>query len=487
MSDHDGLYWLPVREQAALIRNRELSVTELVAAHLDRVGSLNPAVNALITLDPERSMAEAAEADRAVARKQRLGPLHGIPAGFTDSHDTAGMRTTYGSPLFAAHVPAVDDPVIARMRNAGAVTLGKTNVPEFQTGAHTFNQVFGVTRNPYDLTRSAGGSEGGTAAALAAGMIAAGDGSDLGGSLRNSASFCNVVGLRPSPGRVPGLAAPFGWQPLTVRGPIGRTVDDVALILSAISGPDPRCPLPPGQDGPGPGQPRPADLRRLRVAWSPDLAGQAAVDPEVTAVLNTQLATFTAAGCDIQPDCIDFDGADQAFRTLRAWMLAYRMHQHVIDHRDQLKPSLIQDIEEGRFLSGRDVASAMETHTALFQQARRFFDRYDVLALPAASAAPFPAHLEHPAQIAGQPQNCYLDWLAPAYLISMTGCPAITLPAGFTPDGLPVGIQLVAPHHAEHRLLSIALAYEQATGHGTRRPDITSQPIASQLATGASK
>jgi amidase len=480
MSDHDGLRWLPVRELAALIRSRELSVTELVSAHLDQIASLNPPVNALITLDPERSMADAAEADRAVARRERLGPLHGIPVGFEDSHDTAGMRTTYGSPLFAAHVPAADDPVVDRMRRAGAVTLGKTNVPEFETGGHTFNQVFGVTRNPYDLTRSAGGSGGGSAAALAAGMIAAGEGSDLGGSLRNPASFCNVVGLRPSPGRVPGLAAPFGWQPLTVRGPMGRTVDDVALILSAISGPDPRCPLSLDRDGTVSGQLRPADMRRLRVAWSPDLAGQASVDPGVQEVLGARLSTLADLGCQVEMACIDFDGADAAFRTLRSWMLAYTMHQHFTDHRDQLKPSLIRDIEEGRFLSGRDVASAMGAHTALFERARRFFDRYDVLALPAASVVPFPAGLEYPAVVAGEPQACYLDWLAPGYLVSMTGCPAISLPAGFTADGLPVGIQLVAPYRAEQRLLSIALAFEQATGFGARRPDVAGQLAAAE-------
>jgi amidase len=206
------------------------------------------------------------------------------------------------------------------------------------------------------------------------------------------------------------------------------------------------------------------------------------VDPEVIAVLDAQLATFTGMGCEVEEDCIDFDGADEAFRTLRAWMLAYTMHQHVVNHRDQLKPSLVQTIEEGRFLSGRDVASAMEAHTALFEQTRRFFDRYDVLALPAASAAPFPAGLEHPAVVAGEPQACYLDWLAPSYLVSMTGCPAISLPAGFTADGLPVGIQLVAPYRAEQRLLSIALAFEQATGFGARRPDVVGQ-----LAAGAGK
>lgn len=476
MGDNTGLCWLPVREQAALIRSRELSATELVSAHLDQIGALNPAVNAMITLDPERSMREAAEADKAVARGDQLGPLHGIPVGFKDSHDTAGMRTTYGSPLFATRIPAADDPVVARMRMAGAVTLGKTNVPEFETGAHTFNQVFGVTRNPYDLTRSAGGSGGGTAAALATGMIAAAEGSDLGGSLRNPASFGNVVGLRPSPGRVPGPAAPFGWQPLSVRGPMGRTVDDVAIILSVISEPDPRFPLALGRDGRGSRRSRPADPSGLRVAWSPDLAGQAAVDPEVIEVIDARLATFIGMGCDVEAACIDFGEADEAFRTLRAWMFAYTMNEHIRKRRGQLKPSLVRNIEEGQFLSGRDVASAMETHSALFEQARHFFEEYDVLALPSASVAPFPVGLEYPAAVAGEPQATYLDWLAPAYLVTMTGCPAISVPAGFTANGLPVGIQLVGPFRAEQRLLSIALAFEEATGFGARRPDVVRHP-----------
>jgi amidase len=476
MIDDTGPQWLPVREQAILVRNRELSVTELVSAHLDQIGALNPAVSAMVTFDPERAMREAARADEAVARGERLGPLHGIPAGFKDSHDIAGMRTTYGSPLFATHVPATDDPVIARLRGAGAITLGKTSVPEFEAGAHTFNQLFGATRNPYDLTRSPGGSGGGTGAALAVGMIAAGEGSDLGGSLRNPASFCNVVGLRPSPGRVPGVAAPFGWQPLTVRGPMGRTVDDVALILSVLSGPDARCPGALGQDETGSRRVRPADPRGLRVAWSPDLGGQARVDLEVTEVLSSQLATFAGMGCDVEMACIDFGSADEAFRTLRAWMLAYTMHEHVRNNRDRLRPSLVRNIEEGQFLSGRDVASAMAAHTAQFEHARRFFERYDVLALPTAAVAPFPAGLEYPAAVGGEPQTSYLDWLAPAYLVTMTGCPAISVPAGFTADGLPVGLQLVGPFREERRLLSIALAFEQATGFGARRPDVTGRP-----------
>jgi amidase len=434
-----AICWLPVREQAALVRNRELSATELVSLHLDRIEAVNPAVNAVVTLDRERSLREARLADQAVMSGQPLGPLHGVPAGFKDTHDTAGMRTTYGSPLFAEHVPAADDLVVARMRQAGAITIGKTNVPEFETGGHTFNQVFGVTRNPYDLTRSPGGSTGGGAAALAAGLIAATEGSDLGGSLRTPASFCNVVGLRPSPGRVP-QAGPFAWQPLTVRGPMGRTVDDVALTLSVITGADRRRPIPWGQEAGESGRVRLADTRGLRVAWAPDLAGQAAVDPAVIEVLGDRLTSFSDLDCHVDEACIDFDGADEAFRTLRAWMFAYTMTAHVRDHPDRLKPSLIWNVEQGQFLSGRDIASAMESQADLFDRASRFFENYDILALPAASVPPFPAGLEYPATVAGQAQASYLDWLAPAYYVTMTSCPAISVPAGFTADGLPVGI-----------------------------------------------
>jgi amidase len=400
MTDDETICWLSVREQAALVRERQLSATELVSLHLDRIGMVNPAINALVTLDPERSLREAALADQVVVSGQPLGPLHGVPAGFKDTHDTAGMRTTYGSPMFAGHVPATDDPVVARMRQAGAITLGKTNVPEFAAGGHTYNQVFGITRNPYDLTRSAGGSGGGSAAALATGLIPAAEGSDLGSSLRGPASFCNVVGLRPSPGRVPAGSGPFAWQSLMVRGPMGRTVDDVALILSVLSGPGPGSPARPDHPGEAFGRIRPADTCGLRVAWSPDLAGQAAIDPGVVEVLGRQLGTLVDLGCEVDTACIDFDEADEAFRTLRAWMFAYTMNDHVRNHRDKLKPSLVWNIEEGQFLSGRDVASALESQAALYERARRFFEAYDVLALPATPVTPFRADLEYPGAIA---------------------------------------------------------------------------------------
>jgi amidase len=364
------------------------------------------------------------------------------------------------------------------MRQAGSVTVGKTNAPEFGAGGHTFNQLFGVTRNPFDLGRTAGGSTGGTAAALAAGLIAAGEGSDLGGSLRTPASFCNVVGLRPSPGRVPAPAGPFAWQPLGVSGPMGRTVDDVALVMSVISQPDSRGPLAPEQGGDGFGCLRPAQLRGLRVAWAPEVGGQVPVDADVLEVLGSALSTLAGLGCEVDPACIDFNGADQAFRTLRAWMFAYTMNDHIRNHRDQLKPSLIWNIEQGQPLSGQEVAAATASQSALFARAREFFRHYDVLALPSAPVTPFPVELEYPAAIAGRPQQDYLEWLALASHVSVTGCPAVSVPAGFTPGGLPVGIQFVGPYRSDQRLLSIAMAFEEATQAGRRRPDVLGQPPA---------
>jgi amidase len=478
MTDDAAVCFLPVREQAALVAAGTISARELLALYLDRIGSLNPAVNAIVTFDPGRALRGAALADEALARGEPLGPLHGLPVAFKDTHDTAGMRTTYGSPLFAGHVPDADDPVVGRMRQAGSVTVGKTNAPEFGAGGHTFNQLFGVTRNPFDLGRTAGGSTGGTAAALAAGLIAAGEGSDLGGSLRTPASFCNVVGLRPSPGRVPALPGPFAWQPLGVSGPIGRTVDDVALVMSVISQPDSRSPLAPDQGGAGFGSLRPAELRGLRVAWAPDVGGQVPVDADVLEVLGSALSTLAGLGCEVDPACIDFAGADHAFRTLRAWMFAYTMGDHIRNHRDQLKPSLLWNIEQGQPLTGQEVAAATASQSALFDRAREFFQHYDVLALPSAPVTPFPVELEYPAAIAGRPQQDYLEWLALASHVSVTGCPAVSVPAGFTPGGLPVGIQFVGPYRSDQRLLSIAMAFEEATQAGRRRPDVLGQPPA---------
>jgi amidase len=472
----DEIWWRPIRELAAMVRDRQVSVTELVMHHLRRVDATNPTVNAIVTTDPERSLREAAAADAAVARGDRIGPLHGLPAAFKDTHDTEGMRTTYGSPIFADHVPTADALVVERIRGAGAITIGKTNAPEFGAGSHTFNQVFGLTRNPYALDRSAGGSSGGAAAALATGMVAVADGGDMGGSLRNPAAFCNVVGLRPTPGRVPEATDQFGWQTLAVTGPMGRTVDDVAVLLSVISGPDPRSPIALDDDGTEFADIRPADPRGLRVAWSADFGGTVDVDTDVLDVLAPHRTTLTDLGCHVDEACIDLSGADEAFRTLRAWTFAHHMADTLREHRDRLKPSLVWNIEQGQQLTGQDVARAVETLTVLYRRAHEFFQHHDLLVLPTTQVTPFPADLEYPTEVAGHPQSTYLDWMRSAYAVTMTGCPALSLPAGFTPAGLPVGIQFVTRQRTESRLLSIAKTFEQATGFHHRHPDTDAWP-----------
>ncbi|MGH3316081.1 MAG: amidase family protein, partial [Nocardioidaceae bacterium] len=292
----DDLWYRSAGDLAAAIRRRVLSSREVVEAHLARIEQTNPAINAVATLVPERAHAEADAADTALAEGRPTGPLHGLPVLHKDTHETAGIRTTYGSPLFADRVPDFDELVIERLRAAGTVALGKSNVPEFAAGSHTFNEVFGITRNPYDPGRSAGGSSGGAAAALACGMTPLADGSDLGGSLRNPASFCNVVGLRPSPGRVPTWPAQAAWSTMSVQGPMGRSVADTALMLSAIAGPDPRSPIALETPGSDFAVPLDRDLTGLRVAWTPDLDGTVAVEPQVVAALEPQLKVFADLG-----------------------------------------------------------------------------------------------------------------------------------------------------------------------------------------------
>ncbi|MFD8572320.1 amidase [Streptomyces sp. NPDC059639] len=467
----DALCALDAVELAARLRRRELSAREVVAAHLDRIERVNPALNAIVTLDAEGAARAAARADERAASGDELGPLHGLPIAFKDTHLTRGMRTTHGSPLFADHVPDEDELLVQRIESAGAIRVGKTNVPEFAAGSHTFNTVFGATRNPYDTTRSAGGSSGGAAAALAARLTPIADGSDMGGSLRNPASFCNVVGLRPTPGRVPALPSGDVWETLAVAGPMGRTVADTALLLSVMAGPDPRSPL--SLEVPDPAAyraPLERDLTGLRVAYAPDLGGRVPVDPEVRAVVDRQAAVFADLGCRVAEDCPDLDGAEHAFRTLRAHAFHQGFGPLLDAHRDSLKSSLVQNIEEGVRLTGADLARARGELTRLHLAAVDFFGRYDVLIAPVSQVVPFAVESEYPEIVDGQPQHTYLDWMRSAYLLSALGAPALSVPAGFTPSGLPVGLQIVAAPRAERFVLEVGAAYEAATGHGRHAP-----------------
>jgi amidase len=469
-SANDDLCLRPATELAGLLRTREISARELLEAHLDRIDRLNPGINAVVTLDEDGARAAADAADAALAAGRPVGPLHGLPVAHKDNHATAGMRTTWGSPLRADTVPTADDLVVARYKAAGAIRVGKTNIPEFAAGSHTFNTVFGVTHNPYRHGRSAGGSSGGAAAALAAGLVPLAEGTDMGGSLRNPAGFCNVVGLRPTPGRVPIWPTPLGWSQLSVDGPMGRTVADVALQLSALAGPDRRVPIALDDDGTAFAAPLPTSLAGLRVAWAPDLGGRVAVDPAITAVLASSVGVFEELGAKVGEDCPDLSDADEVFGTLRAWLFDAGYSELARQHPDKVKESIRWNAELGAKLSGSDLARAEMLHTKLYERMVGFFDRYDVLLAPTTQVLPFPVELEYPTEIGGVPQDNYLEWMRSCTLISATGCPALSVPGGFTPDGLPVGLQIIGAPRADRRVLEVGHAFEQATRFGERRP-----------------
>jgi len=454
------------REQAAAVRRREISARELLDLHLTRIAERNPQLNAIVSLDEDRAREGAAAADEALAAAGRdgteVGPLHGLPFAFKDTHAVAGWRTTYGSPLRADHVPDRDELLVERVRRAGAVTIGKTNVPEFAAGSHTFNTVFGTTLNPVDPTRSAGGSSGGASCALAAGMVPLADGSDMGGSLRNPASFCGVVGLRPSLGRVPEWPLYNQWETTSVGGPMARNVGDLALLLSVLAGPDPRAPHALGDPGTSFAAPLEGSLAGLRVALSVDLGGAFEVDDEVAAIVAASAELFSAGGAAVASAHPDLSEADDTFRTLRAWHFQAKFGALLAKHPDSFKQSLADNIRAGESLTGSDVARAYTQRTALSERMRTFFESHDVLVLPVSQVPPFPADQEFPTAINGRPMETYLDWMRSAYFITVTGCPAISVPFGRTADGLPVGIQIVAPHGRDRFLLEVAAAVEEA-------------------------
>ncbi len=453
------------RAQAAAVRSGQVSARELLELHLARIDERNGELNAIVSLDVERARAAAADADAAHARGDELGALHGLPFAVKDTHALSGWRTTYGSPIFADAVADHDDLLVERIRRAGAVFIGKTNVPEFAAGSHTFNKVFGVTRNPVDPSRSAGGSSGGAASALASGMVPLADGSDMGGSLRNPASFCGVVGMRPSLGRVPEWPLYNQWETTSVGGPMARNVGDVALLLSVLAGPDPRAPHALGDPGSSFAPPlSPTALSGLRIATSVDLGGALVVDHEVADVVRATATRLSDAGAAVAEAHPDLSLADDTFRTLRAWHFQAKFGSLLAEHPTSFKASLEANIRAGESLTGMDVARAHAQRTALSETMRVFFGDHDLLVLPTSQVPPFPVEQEFPEAINGQEMPDYLAWMRSAWFITVTGCPAISVPAGTTADGLPVGVQLVARHGADRQLLEVAAAVEALLG-----------------------
>jgi amidase len=460
-------------ELANRIARREVSVTEVVRAHLAQIERVNPKVNAIVTLTAERALDDARAKDAALARGEQPGPLFGLPVVHKDLVPTRGIRTTYGSPIYRDHVPDEDALIVERLRAAGAVTLGKSNTPEFGAGSQTFNEVFGRTLNPYDSTKTCGGSSGGAAVALACGMVPIADGSDMGGSLRNPAAFCNVVGLRSSPGRVPVWPTTSAWMPFSVQGPMARTVADVALLLSAIAGPDRRSPIAIRESGERFRAPLGRDFKGARVAWSRDLGGLP-IDARVTQALAPQRATLEALGCVVEDGQPDFSDAREIFQTWRAVAFAAKYGPLLARHRHQMKDTVVWNIEEAGKLSARDVGDVETKRTALYHRVRTFMERHEFLVLPTTQVPPFDVTQPYISEIEGVRLPTYIDWMRACSDITVTGLPAISLPGGFTAEGLPVGLQIVGRHQDEWGVLQLAHAVEQATGFGRRRPALLS-------------
>jgi len=454
---------------AGLLASGDVSAREVVAAHLDRIEELDHKINAI----PVRRTRDEilADADRLDAAGPN-GPLHGLPVAVKDLEDVAGLPTRSGTLLSSARPARRDGLVAERLRAAGAVIIGKTNTPEFGTGSHTFNEVYGLTRNPWDLSRSAGGSSGGAAAALAARMLAIADGSDFGGSLRNPAAFNNVVGLRPSLGVVPSSRTEshrlvrFG-----VSGPMGRTVGDTALVLSALAGPHADDALSRPLD--------PAEFRRplptttvARLGWTPDLAGSFAIDPQPVKLARRAARSIVEVGGSFVEVAPAFTGAEEIFRIIRG--LSYRSLGRNIpnDRHHQLKTTVRDNIAYGDTLTLDDVARVERLQIRLRRQVNELFESIDVLALPTTQVAPFPADDEFPTTVNGTTMTDYLGWMMSCCLITATECPAISIPAGFTDEGLPVGLQLVAPFGHDRELLEIAAAIESAQPHHQLVPEV---------------
>lgn len=462
------LYKLTARQMVDLLRTRQISPLEAVDASASRIEETDGDLNAMPTLCVERARDCAKELSRDTGEGAGLGQLYGLPIAVKDLVDVAGVRSTKGSPIYSDRVPNESSYSVGILESNGALVIGKSNTPEFGAGANTFNEVFGKTRNPWDTRMTCGGSSGGSAVALASGQVWLATGSDLGGSLRIPASFCSVVGLRPSPGRVPEGPKALPFETLSVDGPMGRTVGDVALMLDAevghhtgdpLSYPAPQAPYVDAVDNP--------DVPD-RIAYTPDL-GIAPIAGEVEGICTMAVKQFDGIAA-IEEDTIDLHDARDTFQTLRAAQFASNMASLLETHRDQLKPEVIWNIEKGLALDRRDVEKAQVARGALFHRVRVFFEQYDLLVCPTVSVPPFDVNIRYLTDVDGVRMDNYVDWLLLTFALTLTACPAISVPCGFTKSGLPVGLQLVGPPRGEAQLLSAAALFEEAVGLMEKTP-----------------
>ncbi len=459
----EDLCRLPATELAGLLACRKLGAEELLDAVLSRIEKTNPRINALVAVDEAAARVAARRADEAMVKGESLGPLHGLPVAIKDLFATKGMTTTYGSPLYKDYVPAYDHLVSARQRAAGAVILGKSNTPEFGSGGQTDNPVYGLTRNPYDPEKSVSGSSGGGTAALACGMVALADGSDLGGSLRSPPAWCNVVGLRPTPGRIPGVPSRWAWDLLSVPGPMARTVADTALFLSVLAGPDHRSPISLPETGETFRRPLDRAFTGCRIAWSLDL-GVMTVDPEVAALFEAQRQVFVDLGCQMIDTHPDISQLEEVFAVMRAFRMAAIRGPEVAQDRARVNQAVVADVDHGRRLTGSKILHMEVKRSQLFARISAFFESHDYLVTPANLVKPYPADDVASGLTGSLASDGPVDWRSFS-LAPVLGLPAVSVPSGFTSDGMPAGLQITGPHARDFQVLQLAQAYERQTEH----------------------
>jgi amidase len=450
------------RDLAALIRSRDIRPIEVIDVHLDAVAQLNPALNAIVTLAAEQARDAARAAETALVKGEPIGPLHGLPFGVKDITLTAGIRTTFGSPLFRDHVPDEDAEVVRRLKAAGAIVLAKTNTPEFAAGANTVNAIFGATRNPWNLALSPAGSSGGSAAAVASGMLPLSQGTDFGGSVRVPAAFCGIVGIRPTPGLIPNHPGALAWDPGQVNGPLARDAEDAALMLDAMVGLSRLSPISVAAPWKSAFErvTRADDARGLRVAYVSDIAG-IGVEPEIDMICREAARRFVDTGAHVEEINFDVSEGRDPYQVWRgAWMVGRQFEN--LSLLEQLGQNLRGNVQAGLKITALDLAAAESTRLKVFHRFRALFDRFDILLTPAAPVGPFPVEMNFPNEINGRQLDNYIDWIAPAFLVTLVSLPAGSVPAGKTRMGLPVGLQIVAPRFEEPLILSVAKLIQRA-------------------------
>jgi amidase len=459
---NEGLTRRSARELAAMIKSRAVSPLEILDAHLAVIARLNPKLNAMVTLAADQAKAEARASESAIRRGEPLAPLAGLPVAIKDITPTAGIRTTFGSPLYKDHVPDEDAEAVRRLKAAGAIVLGKTNTPEFAAGAHTVNALFGATRNPWNCALSPAGSSGGSAVAVATGMVPIAQGTDFGGSIRIPAAFCGIVGIRPTPGLIPNHPAPLLWDPGQVHGPLARTAEDAALMLDAMVGVSALSPISVAPPWPSAlaAVERCEDARGLRIAYASDIAG-IGVDAEIDAICRQAARQLQDAGAAVEEIAFDAsDGRDPYLTWRGAWMVGRQFTR--LAQLEAFGENLKGNVLAGMKVTALELAAAEQQRAQVFHRFRELFERFDVLLTPAAPVKPFAVEMNFPNEINGRKLDNYIDWIAPAFLITLVSLPAGSVPAGKTSDGLPVGLQIVAPRFEEPRILSIAKLVQAA-------------------------